>query len=278
MKYLVNILVVMAATIAGGCVVALVEFLGVLANPMPEGLDRSDYDAMAEWVRGLPTTAFLIVLLAWGAGPFTAGYIARRFSVGRSVLVSLIPVALLLLGTVMNLVSIPHPWWMFPAGVLVCIVFGLLGSALGGPKHLVVATERMIEAPAGRVFSVLSSVEEFKNAVPGIQSVEFLSEQTSGTGTRFRETRIMNGREASTILEVGQFVEDDRIQMVSLAGGTEWDTLFTVSSEGGPTRMTMCMKARPLNLLSALMVPLILPMVSKAVEGDMDAVKTYCEA
>ncbi|MCE2540939.1 MAG: SRPBCC family protein [Acidobacteria bacterium] len=87
-----------------------------------------------------------------------------------------------------------------------------------------VTVTRRIDAPADVVFRVVAHVEQFSQAVPGILRVEFLSEVKSGVGARFRETRMMMGREASTELEVTEYVENERVRIVSEAGGALWDT------------------------------------------------------
>lgn len=137
---------------------------------------------------------------------------------------------------------------------------------------------RTIEAPLDVVFQTVSDVRNFSKAVPHITHIEFLTEQQVGAGTRFRETRAMNGREQAVELEVAEYVTDDRVRMISDAGGTIWDSLFTVSPEAGKVTLTMQMDIRPYKLLSKIMTPLIRSMVVKGVAADMDAVQTYCEA
>jgi len=137
---------------------------------------------------------------------------------------------------------------------------------------------KSISAPADVVFATVSDITNFSKAVPHITGVEFLSEHKSGKGARFRETREMRGREHSQILEVTEYVENDRVRMVSDAGGTVWDTLFTVSTDGDVTRLDVEMDARPHKLMARLTTPLIRGMVSKAVAQDIDAVKAYCES
>ena len=136
---------------------------------------------------------------------------------------------------------------------------------------------KTIDAPKDLVFATVSDIQNFSKAVPHILEVEFLSEQKAGLGARFRETREMNGRKASTELEVTEFVENERVRMVSDAGGTIWDTLFSVSGDGDATRLDVVMDARPHKFLAKLVTPLIKGMVSKAVAKDIDAVKAYCE-
>lgn len=263
--------------ILGGVTVATIEWLSSLMHPMPADLDLQDSEAMRQWVAALPTSAYLMVLVAWLAGCFTGAWLARLIAARRSLLPPAIACFFFTLATIFNLAMLPHPWWMWPAGILACLFGGILGILLSTPREFVVETTRSINAPVSRVFQTLSRVEEFSQAVPGITNIEFLSEQHYGVGTRFKETRLMNGKEATTELEVRELMENERIRMVSDAGGTIWDTVFTVSTEDQETLMTMKMDARPYNALAKLFVPMILSMVAEAVNDDMDAVKKYCE-
>lgn len=140
-----------------------------------------------------------------------------------------------------------------------------------------IVVERHIEASVDRVFQTIADIRHFSQAVPHITNVEFLSESTSGLGTRFRETRLMQGKEASTELEVTEYVVNERIRLVADSHGTLWDTLFTVASQGTGTKLTMHMDGKAHQWIARLMNPLIRGMIAKAVAADMDAVKAYCE-
>ncbi len=136
-----------------------------------------------------------------------------------------------------------------------------------------------ILAPVDAVFDLIADPVNYTRAVPQITKVEFLTEQRSGVGTRFRETREMGSREAATELEVIEYVKNERVRMVSDAGGTIWDSVFTVTptGDGGATELQLVMEARPYRLLARVVVPLTKRIVAKAVTGDMDAVKAYLE-
>ena len=137
---------------------------------------------------------------------------------------------------------------------------------------------RTIAAPADKVFAVVADVEQFSRAVENIERVEFVSDTRTGLGTRFRETRLMRGREATVELEITEFAPPERVRLLSEAGGVRWDTVFTVArAQGGNARLTMVMEATPLTLPARLMVPLMKGMVRKAIAADMDAVRAYCE-
>lgn len=139
---------------------------------------------------------------------------------------------------------------------------------------------RTIQAPAAAVFDTVANATNYTKAVSDIVKVEFLTDRRSGVGTRFRETRVMGRRVATTELEVTEYVENERIRMVSDAGGTVWDSLFTVTpaKDGDATWLDLVMEARPYRLLSRILVPLMRSAVAKAVARDMDAVKAHLEA
>ncbi len=136
---------------------------------------------------------------------------------------------------------------------------------------------RSIRAPLEKVFSTVADIRQFSKALPHVVSFEFLSDMEIGVGTRFRETRLMKGKESVTELEVTEYVENDHARMVADSHGTVWDTVFSVKEEEGHTVLTMTMDARAYKLMPKLMNPLIKGMITKAVESDMDQVKAYCE-
>ena len=136
---------------------------------------------------------------------------------------------------------------------------------------------RVIDAPLDLVFKTVAQIEEFSKAIPHIAKIEMLSDVKSGVGTRFRETRIMKGKEVSNDLEVTEYVLNDHVRLVADTHGTVWDTLFTVKTVNGMTEMTMVMDAKAHKFLPKIMNSLIMGMVKKAIEQDMDSVKAYCE-
>lgn len=137
---------------------------------------------------------------------------------------------------------------------------------------------REIEAPLEFVFQTVSDVRNFRKAVPHITKIEFVTDQQVGVGTRFRETRVMNGSEQTVELEVAEFAKNDRVRMISDAGGTVWDTLFTISQQSDYVMLEMRMDIKPHTWFARLTTFLIRGMVAKAVEADLDSVKSYCES
>lgn len=71
-----------------------------------------------------------------------------------------------------------------------------------------ISMTKVINAPVDLVFETVADIRNFSKAVPDIVDVEFLSGQKSGVGTRFKETSEINGREASTELEITEYKEN----------------------------------------------------------------------
>lgn len=140
-----------------------------------------------------------------------------------------------------------------------------------------IEARRVIRAPREEVFDLTANIDNYVEVVPNITNVEFLSDHRSGVGARFRETRQMGKRSATTELEVTEYEPPETARFVSDEGGTIWDTRYTYESTEGGTELTMVMDIKPYTLRAKLITPLIQRTVAKAVESDMDAVKQHCE-
>lgn len=277
--WLRNIIAGVIGMLAGQIFVVLFELPGNFAHPAPTELMFSgDREAIWAFVQSLPLWCKVMVVSGWTIGTLSGTFVARRLTPARGSVPALVVAALFMAAILINLSMIPHPIWMAVVGIVGGLFGGLSGLLLAAPGFYCVTEERLIHAGIERVFQVISSPEGFQQAVSHITKIEYLSEQQAGAGTRFRETRLMNGREASATLEIAEYVRPNHVRMISVEGGTEWDTSFRLTAENDCVRMNMRMDARPRTILAHLMVPMILGMVRRAVAADMDAIQSYCEA
>jgi hypothetical protein len=124
---------VIVGLITGGIVNGLIVMISVLQNPMPEGLDpySEDKTAMMDYVATLPTSAFVIVLLAHLFGAMVGGFICSVIVRHKWLLGFAIVGAVFLLGGIFNLVSIPHPTWFSITDLLIYIPSAVFGGLLG---------------------------------------------------------------------------------------------------------------------------------------------------
>jgi hypothetical protein len=134
-----------------------------------------------------------------------------------------------------------------------------------------------INAPLDLVFRTVADINEYSKVQPHIVKVEFLSDIKLGVGARFRETRLMKGKEVTTELEVIEYVEDDRCRIVSDTHGTIWDSVMTVKQIDGLTLLTLTMDANTKSIINKIINFMISGMIKKAIEKDLDGVKIYCE-
>jgi len=142
----------------------------------------------------------------------------------------------------------------------------------------VTAVTTHIKAPITQVFSTIAEVENFPKAIPHITHVNILSDIKSGIGTRFSETRLMNGREVTTILEVTEYVENERVRIVSDTNGCIWDSIFVLSeTDDNQVNLSLVMEGRTYKLFAKFLNIFIQGMLQKALKSDIQAVKNYCE-
>jgi uncharacterized protein YndB with AHSA1/START domain len=141
-----------------------------------------------------------------------------------------------------------------------------------------ITVQRPIQASPERVFRAVAHVEGLPESNPEVLAIEFLTEQRTGVGTRFRETRKMGHRETQTELEITEWEEPRRVRMVTEQGGTVWDTEFRIAPTSAGSELTIDMDARPQRLAARVMLRLIRGMISKGMREHIDRLVESCEA
>jgi len=122
--------VVLGVVVAVVLIIAI-EALGHSAYPLPEGLDISNSEAMQAYVMGLPIGALLFVMGAWLVATLAGGLLACFIARETPLVYAAIVGGLVLLGTVINLMSVPHPPWFSITSVLAIIAMIFLTGRLG---------------------------------------------------------------------------------------------------------------------------------------------------
>lgn len=122
--------VVLGVVVAVVLIIAI-EALGHSAYPVPQGLDISNSEAMQAYVMGLPIGALLFVMGAWLVATLAGGLLACFIARETPLVYAAIVGGLVLLGTVINLMSVPHPPWFSITSVLAIIAMIFLTGRLG---------------------------------------------------------------------------------------------------------------------------------------------------
>ncbi len=112
-------------------VIVAVEALGHSIYPPPADLDIGNREAMQAYVAGLPLAALFFVMSAWIAATFAGGFVACFIAKQQPLLYAGIVGAMVLLGTIINLLSIPHPLWFSIVSVAAIVAATWVTARLG---------------------------------------------------------------------------------------------------------------------------------------------------
>ena len=126
-----KILAVVFGTVVAVVLIIAIEALGHAAYPMPDGLDLTNPEVLKAYVMDAPIAALLLVLGAWLVAVLVGGLLACFIAKESPLVYSAIIGGLVLMGTVINLISIPHPLWFSTTSVLAIIATIFVTSRLG---------------------------------------------------------------------------------------------------------------------------------------------------
>jgi uncharacterized protein YndB with AHSA1/START domain len=149
------------------------------------------------------------------------------------------------------------------------------------PSHL--SVETIIEAPPETVWLYTADLDTWAKTVSAIVKVEKLTDGPVGVGTRFRETRVMFGREASEEMTIVEFAEPHRMAFDADSHGCAYHSVMRFEPHAdGHTRAIVEFNASPHTLgarvMSLLMGFMMKGSICKALEGDLADIKQACEA
>ena len=134
---------------------------------------------------------------------------------------------------------------------------------------------RLINASREEVFDVIAHIDRYAEIIPHILRFEILSEQKTGAGTEFRETRLMGKREFSSVMTVTEYSPPEAVRLVSTAGGTRWDSVFRFEQADGGCKLSLTMDAQPKNPFAALLNLVIKKSVQRGIDEDMDLIEQH---
>ena len=103
--------------------------------------------------------------------------------------------------------------------------------------------ERLVRAPAERVWTVLTDIAHADQTLSGVTKVEPLTEGPYGVGTRWRETRRMFGREDTQQMQVTLAEKPTRTVVEANSSGVRYVTELTLTPTGDATRLKMSFTA-----------------------------------
>ena len=137
-----------------------------------------------------------------------------------------------------------------------------------------------INATKDEVFNAFSDLKNLANNVRAIKSIELLTPGDVGIGSKFKETRVMFGKESSETMEITQFSPPDYFKEEAQSNGMHYVTEWRFIAEGNKTTVSIDFSgksttstARLLNILFSFMTS----GMKKAFLADMDDLKKMLE-
>lgn len=140
---------------------------------------------------------------------------------------------------------------------------------------------RHARAPLERVFARASDIENAPEMIPAIRKIEMLTPGPVRVGTRFRETRVVFGREHTETLEVTGFDPPRSYTVGCESCGCRYESRFSFRPKDGGTDVEMTFEATPLTFFAKVMGVLMRPMTKKMAEHcakDLDSIVAAAEA
>jgi carbon monoxide dehydrogenase subunit G len=121
----------------------------------------------------------------------------------------------------------------------------------------------LIQKPVEEVFDFATDVDKASQFMPGVTRIEMLTEGGMRQGARFRETRVIKGKERAAIIEIVAH-ERPRLHAASAAMmGMKATYTFRFAAEGSATRVDL-----DAEVSGNLLWWLFLGMICKAMEKE----------
>ena len=126
------------------------------------------------------------------------------------------------------------------------------------------------------VFDFITSSDNAPKVVPSVKSMVKLTEGPVRVGTRYRETRLMNGKEAHAELEVVEYEPDQKYAMRNVTEGIETVYRYTFHPEAGGTRVDLVCDVKA-GGFKKLMLPIVVSILKKEDGDHLQRVKKALE-
>ncbi len=146
-----------------------------------------------------------------------------------------------------------------------------------------ITVTQSISAPAEAVFAALCDISGRPEVIPSVSACEVHTEGPFGVGTRFTETRVLFGKEASETMEVIELEPGRSYLLEAHNHGAHYLTRYQVdpAAEGEGSTLTFAFEGRPETLgakvMSALMGWMFKGATEKACRQDLEAIKAGVE-
>ncbi|KAA3652253.1 MAG: hypothetical protein DWP98_01540 [Bacteroidetes bacterium] len=141
----------------------------------------------------------------------------------------------------------------------------------------------IIDKPKEEVWKAIIDFKNCSNYIESIVKLEIIDEpKDTLIGFKWKETRVMFGKEATEIMWITDYADNEYYQTRAESHGSVYKSRLAVESEGEKTKLTMSFSGEAqttfVKLISWCMGFLIKGSMKKALIKDLNDIKTYVES
>jgi len=103
-----------------------------------------------------------------------------------------------------------------------------------------ITVEAIIHAPPDVTFALVAGIPGWPRVISGIQSVDMLTPGPVAVGTRFRETRVIFGRQATEEMTVAEIEAPRRLILTAFNHGTAYRPSICSMPTGAARSSSWC--------------------------------------
>jgi uncharacterized protein YndB with AHSA1/START domain len=107
-----------------------------------------------------------------------------------------------------------------------------------------------------RLFQLLTNFGKLPSWIPEIKKLEVITDGPIGVGTKFKETRMMFGKEATETFEITEYVANKTLTMQAHSCGMLYTVTHHFHEESDGTRIELIMTGQAQRFFAKLMTPL----------------------
>src|SRR5689334_2124639 len=133
-----------------------------------------------------------------------------------------------------------------------------------------------VARPPKEVFDFITTPENAPKIVSSVTSMVKLTDGPVRVGTRYRETRLMNGKEQQAELEIVEFESARKYAMQNVTEGIEVVYRYNLQPERDGTRIDLLCELKATGI-KKLMLPLVASILKKEDGDHLQRVKKVLE-
>ena len=133
-----------------------------------------------------------------------------------------------------------------------------------------------VARPPKEVFDFITTSENASKIVQSVTSLVKLTDGPVRVGTRYRETRLMGGKEQQAELEIVEFEPTQKYAMQNVTSGIETVYRYNLQPERDGTRINLVCEVKAKGI-KKLMLPLVVSILKKEDGDHLQRVKKVLE-